>query len=99
MFGVEARPREDRRDLRRPDGHLQRQALAGDAGGVRREARVQRGPSRVGEERVLPHLLREEALGEPRHEDDVEVEALHLIDGGHEEAAIPASARRVGELR
>jgi hypothetical protein len=99
LLDVHARPREDEPLACRAGGEPEREALGSPACGLRDEAgRVQRAAARVEEDRVLDDLPREELLGQPGHEDDVEREAACRLRRRHEDRAVAPTERRHGQL-
>jgi hypothetical protein len=78
---------------------LEQPALAPAAHGLPRQLIVDAAPQRVEEDRVLARLLRKDALGQPRHEHDVEPAAARLLYAADEDAAVARGRRLLVEER
>ena len=85
---------------RRADREPERQPLGGRALRFGRRARADREPTAlaVEQERVLDDLPREEVLGEPGHEHDVERQPARGARGADEHRAVAPPRRRIGDV-
>ena len=61
--------------------------------GRRRDRGIEPSPDFVEEDGILPRLLREHALGQPRHEHHVEDAAPHMLRTAHEDPAVAPGGR------
>ena len=102
---MQPRVREAEPPARGADGQLQQETLSAGAVVLRFEServvpgvRVQRAPRRVEQQRVLPLLVRKDALGQAGDEDHVEDAAAHLLGPADEHLPEAPGGRVVPQL-
>ena len=84
---------------RRADGQAEEQPLVLRAIALRREPAAQLAPERVEQDRVLPRLLGEDALGEAGDEHHVERAPPRLLERAHEHPPVAHRRRPLGDRR